>query len=151
MEVREEIKNKALEILKKNNFFFIDFVWRGSEQHPVLELFMDNAKGVTADDCYAISRELEQFIDENGLLKKYRLDVSSPGVDKPLIYLEQYPKHIGRKFSVEYDENGKTKEIEGKLISVSDDNLSFELSKKNKNTVEIDFHKIKKAKVLISF
>ncbi len=149
--MKEEIKNKVKEILEAKNFLLIDFVWRGSEQRPVLEVFMDNERGITTDDCYEVSRELEKFIDENKLLKQYRLDVSSPGVDKPLVYLAQYPKHIGRNFEVEYFDEGKAKKVEGKLLSIEGENLFFEAGKKNKEVVKINFNSIKKANVIISF
>ena len=151
METKEKIKNKAFEILEEKNFLPIDFVYRGSENRPVIELFMDNETGVTTDDCMLVSRELEKFIDDNGLLKNYRLDVSSPGVDKPLIYLAQYPKHVGRNFKVEYTKDGNDKLFEGKLISVEGETLTFEVGKNKKENLEIDFNKIKKAKVQISF
>ena len=151
MEKKEQIKNKAVEILEEKGFFFIDFVWRGSEQIPVLELFIDNETGVTTDDCYVVSRELEKYIDENNLLKKYRLDVSSPGVEKPLVFIGQYPKHIGRNFELEFEDSGEIKKIEATLIGLRDKTLVFETGKKDKIVIPIEFDKIKKAKVLISF
>ncbi len=151
MDVKEKIRNKIGEILEEKNYLLIDFVWRGSEQRPVLEIFMDNETGITTDDCYEVSREVEKFIDENGFLKQYRLDVSSPGVDKPLVYLAQYPKHVGRNFEVEYSENDETKKAEGKLLAVDGEKLTFEFGKKEKKTHELNFNNIKKAKVIISF
>jgi ribosome maturation factor RimP len=151
MNKKEKIENKAKEILEEKGFFLIDFVWRGSEQRPVLELFMDNARGITTDDCYEVSRELEKFIDENELLRQYRLDVSSPGVDKPLVFAEQFPKHVGRNFEIEYTDDETEKHTEAKLIEAKGDNFVFETTGKGKEKIEINFNNIKKAKVLISF
>ena len=79
---------------------------------------------------------------------KYRLDVSSPGTDKPLKFLSQFPKHINRKFEVSYTSNDETKKLSGKLIKVEGDTLVF-LS--NQNEISINFNNIKKAKVIVSF
>ncbi len=151
MNKKEVIENKVKEILEEKNFLLIDFVWRGSEQQPVLEIFIDGEKSITVDDCYSVSRKLEQFIDEENILRKYRLDVSSPGVDRPLKYFKQYFKHIGRDFEVHFLEENNEKSFKGKLVEIKDDLLIFEKQGKMKEQIGINYSHIVKAKVLISF
>ena len=81
------------------------------------------------------------------LTSPYRLDVSSPGTDRPLIYLKQYSKHIDREFEVSYTSAEKKKKLKGKLISMNGEQLTFFTDKE----IEINFNDIIKAKVLISF
>jgi ribosome maturation factor RimP len=103
-----------------------------------------------------VSREISKQIDEKELLKSYRLDVSSPGVDRPLIYLNQFPKHLNRLFEVEFsakggsasggNASGSSLTFKGKC-SIEDEVLTFQSNKE----IKIKFPDIIKAKVLVSF
>ncbi|MCX7875184.1 MAG: hypothetical protein N2321_03335 [Melioribacteraceae bacterium] len=137
------------EIINSNGYLLIDLNLRGDNHLKIIEVFIDNEKGITTDDCVFISRVLNEKIEEEKLFEtNYRLDVSSPGIDRPLKYLVQYNKHINRKFEVHYKENDSNKKLTGKLLRINDDNLFFE--DKNEE-IKIKFENIIKAKVLISF
>lgn len=143
----ENIREIAQQVVANNNLFLIDFVVRGSESSRVIEVFIDGEKNISADECAFVSREISKKIDELNLLKSYRLDVSSPGVERPLIYLKQFPKHINRLFEIEFISSGASSTFNGKLISVDDDLLTFRSNKE----IKIKHTDIIKAKVLISF
>jgi ribosome maturation factor RimP len=123
-----------------------------------IEVFIDSDEGVNFSTCQQISRYLEHHIDENGWLgEKYILEVSSPGVGRPLKLQRQYPKHIGRKLEVKQQEGGT---LTGTLTAVSTEGIVLEEKtrikegKKKKTVVlkhEIAFENIKKAIVKISF
>ena len=88
-------------------------------------------------------------MEEQNLLKdSYRLEVSSPGVDRPLKFLKQYPKHINRNFEIVYKSGETENKFTGKLISIERDELNFNSSGKD---ILIKFNQITTAKVLISF
>jgi len=148
----ENIRVIAQQIAEQNNLFLIDLIVRGSESSRVIEVFIDGEKNISADGCALVSREISKQIDEKELLKSYRLDVSSPGVDRPLIYLNQFPKHLNRLFEVEFsvkDESasGSSFTFKGRLISIEDEVLTFQSNKE----IKIKFPDIVKAKVLVSF
>ena len=123
-----------------------------------IEVFIDSDEGVNFSTCQQLSRYLEHHIEENGWLgEKYILEVSSPGVGRPLKLGRQYPKHIGRKLEVKQME-GDT--VTGTLTEVSETGIVLEEKtrikegKKKKTVVlqhEIGFDNIKKAIVKISF
>lgn len=145
----KNIYNIANEILEEKNFFMVDFIFRGNPNERIIEIFVDSEKNVTAEDLAEINRLINTKIEENNLLTSgYRLDVSSPGTERPLIFLKQFPKHINRKFDVSYKLNDETKKLSGKLVRVEGENLFF-LS--NQNEISINFNNIKKAKVIVSF
>ncbi len=150
MNLREKnIEEISKKIIEDNKFFLIDFVVRGNPNNRVFEIFIDGEKNISADDCAKVSRDVNKAIEDNQLISSsYRLDVSSPGVDRPLIYLKQYNKHIGRKLEVSYAHNDSTKKIIGILKNIEADNLFFEV---NKQDLIINFNNIKKAKVILSF
>ena len=144
------ITQKIAEIVEKKGFFPVEIIVRGTPSKRVMEVFIDGEKDISAEDCAEVSREINSELEnlpEAG--NDYRLDVSSPGVDKPLKFLKQYPKHISRNFEVSYKLNGDTKKLSGKLIRVEDQDLTF-LTKDN-SEIKINFSNIKKAKVVVSF
>jgi len=143
----ENIREIAQQVAEQNNLFLIDLVIRGSESSRVIEVFIDGEINITADECALVSREMSKQIDEKEIVKFYRLDVSSPGVDRPLIYLKQYPKHLNRLFEIEFISSGSASTIKGKLMSIEDEVLTFHSNKE----IKIKFQDIIKAKVLVSF
>ena len=123
-----------------------------------VEVFVDSDTGVNFGECQKMSRYLESFIDAEGWLgEQYTLDVSSPGIMKPLLLKRQYPKNIGRRMEIVNAEGVKQ---EGELMEVLEEAIIIEdivkekVGKKNvKKTVrtEIPFDQISKAIVQISF
>lgn len=146
-------KNQILSLLEnvtlEAGYMLVDLVLKGNENNPIIEVFVDGIEPVTAEDCEKLSRKYEAVLEKEILDgKKYRLDVSSPGTDRPLKFLKQYYKHTGRNFRVTYVAGEEKKTFEGKLLEVNDDELTF--SQKG-NEIKIKFENIIKAKVLISF
>ena len=123
-----------------------------------LEVFIDSDTGITFDRCRKISRYLETYLDESGWLgERYTLEVSSPGVGRPLQLLRQYPKHIGRKLKVKLKDGS---ELEGTLTEVSEEQISLERrvverqGKKKKHlkvNTDVPFDDIEGSLVQISF
>ncbi|MEB2295328.1 MAG: hypothetical protein HUU44_13270 [Ignavibacteriaceae bacterium] len=143
----ENIREIAHRVAEQNKLLLIELIVRGSESSRVIEVFIDGENNITADQCALVSSEISKQIDEKELLKSYRLDVSSPGVDRPLVHLKQYPKHLNRLFEVEFGSSVEPTKFKGKLISVEDEILTFQSNKE----IKIKFQDILKAKVLISF
>ena len=123
-----------------------------------LEVIIDRDEGVTFEICRKLSRYLESHIEEEALLgPKYTIEVSSPGVDRPLQRPRQYPKHIGRKLEVKTQAGDK---LEGRLEEVTATGIVLyykERRKEGKRKVTEEFHTpiafqdIAQAKVKISF
>lgn len=129
--------------------FVVDIEVEGNSK---LRVFIDSEKGVGFSQCRKISRFLEEKIEEGNLMKpNYLLEVSSPGVDRPLKYWRQFPKHIGRNMEVVYSEE----KTEGKLKEVTEEYIVLEVKegkkKESVRSVKVDFNSIASAKVLISF
>lgn len=147
--IQKNIIQEIEKIVQKHNFFLIDLIERGNVNNPVFEFYIDGTEIVTIENCAQISREIRDLLEtESSVSEKYRIDVSSPGVDRPLKFIEQYHKHIGRKFELKFKLDNQTKKITVDLVSVLDNKLNF----KNANEdYLIDFDTIVSAKVLITF
>jgi len=123
-----------------------------------LEVFIDSDSGMTFRKCQRISRFLEAWLDEEQPLgDKYTLNVSSPGVDRPLKFQRQYAKNQGRTLEVTTTEGEKFK---GELKTVADDGIVLTAKVRRKEgkrkvtvveDTEISYDAIKKAIVKISF
>ena len=147
--IKENIVRISNEIAEKLNFFVIDINFRGDNRKKIIEVFVDAEKNIDADNLAEISREINSIIEEQDIIQQaYRLDVSTPGVDRPLKFLKQFPKHINRNFEVTFKAGDETRIVNGKLLSVESEELTFLSDKKE---VLIEFKNITTAKVIISF
>ncbi|MCX6152112.1 MAG: ribosome maturation factor RimP [Ignavibacteriales bacterium] len=147
--LQKKISDLALQVTEGLGFLLIEVVYKGDERNRIIQIFIDSETGVSADDCAAVSFQLAKILEEQDLIPyKYRLEVSSPGTERPLKFLKQFPKHLNRKFEVIYHAEEEMNKIEGKLIQIDGEDLYFS---QNKNELMINFNKIKSAKVIISF
>ncbi len=112
-----------------------------------LEVYIDADDQLTIEMCRRTSRHLEHQIEENGWMpEKYKIDVSSPGLDNPLKLKRQYVKNIGRKVSVKLSEEDR--KVEGELKAVEDSKVLIGVGKKEE---WITWSEIKETKILVSF
>lgn len=147
--MKDTLENIAKSTAEDFGFFLIKTKIKGAKKTPEIEIFIDSKKGVGTDDCAEFSRTFKDKLEESSLQDlDYKLVVSSPGIDEPLIYLEQYSQHIGREFKLSFDDGKKVQSIEAKLTNIKNDILSFAYKKEE---IEVNFNNIKKAKVKISF
>jgi len=119
-----------------------------------LEVFLESDGRLDIGTCARINRYLQNHLDEDGILgEKYTLDVSSPGVGKPLKLFRQYKKNVNRKLEVWLNEG---KPVTGTLQQVEEDKILIiqEKGKGKKKEIinhEISFDQIKRSVVKISF
>lgn len=152
-----EIRRLLEEKFKETDFsdcFIIEISLSAARK---LIVYVDSDSNITFEKCRKISRYLEQHLDEEGWLgEKYVLEVSSPGVDRPLQFPRQYRKNIGRKLEIKLADGskhiGRLVAVEGERIILEEKVSSPEKGKKKilKET-EIPFDQIEKAIVKISF
>ena len=106
-------------------FELVDLKRTGTLQRPILQVRVDRpdsrpGQGVTADDCAAISRSLERFLETRAMVgPRYVLEVSSPGFERPLRWPEHWRRFIGR------DARVRAKSLPGRsrvrIVAVPDD------------------------------
>lgn len=87
-------------------FELVDFRQRGSVQRPLLQVRIDRpgsspGSGVTAQDCTTVSRSLERFLESGeSVAPRYVLEVSSPGLERPVRFPEHWRRFVGREVKV---------------------------------------------------
>jgi len=97
----------------------------------LLRIFIDKSdySGVTLDDCALISREAGILLDVEDLISaRYRLEVSSPGLDRPLTRLKDFSRFMGKNARVRYrDESGAPRTVRGLISAVEGEMVTFGL------------------------
>ncbi len=77
----------------------LEFVRAG--QHSTLRIFIDHENGITVDDCAEVSRQVSAVLDvEDPITVVYNLEVSSPGLDRPLFTADHYRRFLGHDVNI---------------------------------------------------
>ncbi len=109
-------------------FELVDVRWGGSARRPQLRIRIEKpeptvGEGVTVDDCAAVSRGLEPWLDAcEDLPERYVLEVSSPGVDRPLIHRRDFVRFRGEQVAVKGHDvlAGRARRLEGELLGLEE-------------------------------
>ncbi len=128
MRVVPEIENELDDRVAGLGYELVDVRWGGSGQRPLLKLRIDRpdskpGSGVTVDECATVSRALEPWLDAHeALSQRYVLEVSSPGVDRPLVRPQDFDRFRGERVAVVGHEvlAGRSTRLEGELLGLRD-------------------------------
>ncbi len=104
--------------------------WSGQGRHSKLRLFIDGPEGITVDDCATVSEQVSSLLDvEEPITGAYTLEVSSPGIDRPLFTLEQCRRFAGCRVQLRLRRpfDGRRK-YEGLLVGVEDEDIVVRVS-----------------------
>ncbi len=110
----------------------VEFISQG--KHSLLRVFIDHANGIGVEDCEKVSKQVSAILDvEDPIPYEYTLEVSSPGMDRPLFTLEQYEQYIGEQIKVKLRSafegrrnfNGSLQGIEDQQIVLRVDNQEY--------------------------
>ena len=94
-------------------------------RHSTLRLYIEHADGVGLEQCEQVSRQVSSVLDvEDPITGEYTLEVSSPGIDRPLYTLEQFTRYVGEQVSIKLRSafEGRRK-FTGLLRGVEDDDV----------------------------
>jgi ribosome maturation factor RimP len=98
LEVREEVRQLAVPLAGETGFELVDVELVVQGRQRVIRVLLDKPGGVTLGDCAAFSRRLGDCLDMNQTVAgSYRLEVSSPGMDRPLTSVEAVARFTGRR------------------------------------------------------
>jgi ribosome maturation factor RimP len=118
-------------------------------QETLLRVYIDSVSGVTVDDCARVSHQVSGVLEvENVIRGHYILEISSPGLDRPLFSLEHFQRFINRQIKVELSTlvEGRRK-IVGTIVGVEDQEVILREAENNKD-YRIPFNRIGKARLV---
>ncbi len=133
MSRREEYEKRSeeliLPIIRENGFELVDMEYVKEGRDWYLRAYIDKEGGITIDDCEKVSRAFSDVLDENDFIDgSYILEVSSPGIGRPLRKERDYERNTGREIEIRTYQNvdGK-KEFTGTLISYDNDMVTIRM------------------------
>lgn len=126
-EIEQYCTELVMPIIEENNFelYDVEYVKEGSDYY--LRVYVDKEGGINIDDCVLVSRALEVKLDETDKIKDaYILEVSSPGLTRPLKKEKDFKKSVGKQVEVKlYKPYDKVKEFVGVLESYTDEAVTL--------------------------
>ncbi len=116
----------------------------------ILRVYIDKDGGIDVDDCVAVSHQLTGILDvEDPISGHYDLEVSSPGLDRPLFTIEQYKKFIGETVKVKlYEKQNGRKRFVGVLHAVNDEEVVINCEDEE---YKVPFRLIERARLVPQF
>jgi len=133
MEEKNKIKNMArdlvLPILQRVNFDLVDIEYLREGNNWYLRVYIDKPGGITIDDCQLVSEELSNKLDIADPIKhKYILEVSSPGIERPLKSERDFERYKGEIIRIKlFHAMNDKKNYEGELLGVMDGDVALRL------------------------
>ena len=153
MAIKTQQLERLLEpVVSSMGYEFVGLEYVGQGRHSILRIYIDAENGVGVDDCADVSRQLSAVLDvEDPIASEYSLEISSPGLNRPLFKLPQYEQFIGEdvKFKTIRPqlENGQRK-FKGTITAVEGNNVLFTI---DNETLSVPFADIDKANIVAKF
>ncbi|MBA3443855.1 MAG: ribosome maturation factor RimP [Gemmatimonadales bacterium] len=140
--------------IAKLGFELVDLRRTGTLQRPILQVRVDRpdsrpGQGVTADDCAVISRSLESFLETRAMVgPRYVLEVSSPGLERPLRLPEHWRRFVGQQARIRAAPlSGK---VRVEIVAVPDDEHVV-VRLEDRSELTIAFHEIREAVLVVDW
>lgn len=113
-------------------------------KHSLLRIYIDKADGIGIEDCQDVSHQVSALLDvEDPIPGNYSLEVSSPGIPRPLFYGWQYQRYLGQQVQIKTFKPFKNKrKLQGTIISASENSVVLNI---NSEDHELLFSNIVKA------
>ena len=149
--MKERIVRLAGPVADEQGVWIVDVEVAGSARKPTVRVFIDKEGGVTLDDCEKFSRAVSALLDVEDLIPfSYVLEVSSPGLDRPLKDIRDFERSVGKLARVVTRESIDNQTFfVGRITAVKDKIITVIVN--NKEEVEIPFDRISKARLEIEF
>jgi ribosome maturation factor RimP len=148
--VVEAITSLVMPVLQEKDLVLVDVLYRRESSGWVLRLFIDKEDGVTLDDCTAVSREVSHLLDIEDIIgQAFNLEVSSPGLDRPLKSVGDFQRFAGRKAKVTTKEPIEGNQVfMGRINKVEEELITMEVGQQE---LRIPFSEVAKARLEVEF
>lgn len=153
--MNKEVTGLVKQFIDDDEIFLVEVNIKGKPGNQKIQVFIDGDQYVDVDECSKISRKLSDELEGRDLIEgRYIIEVSSPGVDKPLKLIRQYPKHIGRELEVI---TRNKKKYQGALLGVIDEEIEISIKSSkikkelNSESLKLSLGDIEEAKVVLRF
>jgi len=142
-----QLNNLLAPVVEGLEYEFVGLEYKPASAQSVLRIFIDHADGINVDDCARVSRQISAVMDvEDPIKGEYTLEVSSPGLDRPLFTVEHYQQFQGEKIKckLRMPFNGR-RNFTGKLLETSETSIVLNI---DNESVELFIDDIEKANLV---
>ena len=139
---RNDIESLTLRITEpivdELNMEIVDIEYIKEGPHMYLRIYIDKDGGVNLDDCQKVSEQVSEILDEKDPIQdNYFLEVSSPGIDRPLKNDKDLKRSIGKDVEISlYKAVEGKKKLTGQLLNYDDDNIYIKSEDSDESTIE---------------
>jgi ribosome maturation factor RimP len=145
----DRVREFAESLLPSLGLELFDVQFRREGHGWVLRLIIDKPEGVSLDDCSRVSRETGDFLDVEDLIEQqYHLEVSSPGLERPLRSIAECRTHLGKKARFKLHKAIDSERVVVGRIERVEDHLVTVVTEQQK-TYELDWSLINKARLAL--
>lgn len=146
-DLRSDIEKLVDPILNGEGYDLVEIKLSRFKKKFRLQIFVDSNNGVLLDECARLSGLISTALEMTDFMRDgYLLEVSSPGLDRPLHSDRDFLRKVGMKVKVAVNDNGKDRTVQGTVIGIDDGKLI--LSSKS-GRVEIALSDIRQGKIII--
>ena len=120
-------------------------------RHSVVRIYIDSERGITLDDCDKVGRQLGAILEvEDPIRGQYNLEISSPGLDRPLFTAAHFERFIGQQVSLRLHRPKESqRKFKGKIEGV--DGSRIQLLLNGDKVLELELDEIEKANLIPVF
>ena len=154
-DISSKVENLLKDYFKGKKLELYRVIYKKEGPDWILRVFLDKpidseSEYVSIDECESVNRYLSEKLDELDFIDRaYKLEVSSPGLDRELIKDSDFERFAGRDVEVKtYEQVNGSKNFQGKLISKDGDLVKIEI---DDNELELSINKISKIKLAVIF
>ncbi len=150
--ITEKITDLINPVLEDMGYELVGVEYAAGGKHTILRVFIDTDNGIGIDDCEKVSHQLSAIFDvEDPIASQYNLEISSPGIERPLFHIGHYQRFLGNDISLRLVRpiNGQRK-FKGAIGRVSEVNHTIELVTEL-GPITLDIDMIEKANLIADF
>jgi len=127
MRIQDRMRQIVEPLCQEKELRLVNVQIHGSAKKWVIDVFADSEQGITLGQCTELARLIQDELDMNDTFRQnYRLNVSSPGLDRVLTEDWEFQKNIGKQLRVQYKADDIVHDVTVKLVSWNKENLEVE-------------------------
>ncbi len=145
----EKLHDLIQPLCAEQSLILVAVALQGVANARTLRVTADTEEGITLKQCKMLSNEISDLLFRKEVIAgNYRIEVSSPGLTKPLEHPFEYRRNLNRDLKVQYRDGGEMREVVGKLVEFGDNVITLEMKKEQ---IEISVDQIEKAVVKLKW
>lgn len=150
MAVKDQVEALLAPVIEDLGYEFVGLELNQHPRHGLLRIYIDGPAGVGLDDCERVSQEVSAQLDVHDPIRgHYNLEVSSPGLDRPLFTVAQFARFAGLRVKVTLQApiDGRRR-FDARILGVEGDTIRLE---QDGTTIEVTHDRVAKARLVPEF